>query len=60
MAKGYVDIEQLSKLQRCLVGESISFCDSKSINERLAKLGLREIFVKRIQGKLFLVEIPDE
>ncbi|KAH1055054.1 hypothetical protein J1N35_033119 [Gossypium stocksii] len=58
--QGHVEDELLWNLQKCLVCESISVCDSKSLNDRLAKIGLEEIIVRRIQGRHFLVEIPDE
>lgn len=60
VVKGYVDDEQLCKFQKCLVCESTSICDSKRINERIAKMGLGEITVKRIQGRYFLIEVFDE
>ncbi|KAK5786932.1 hypothetical protein PVK06_041582 [Gossypium arboreum] len=60
VVKGFVEEELLWKLQRCLVGESASICDSKNMAERLTKFGLREILVKRIQGRFFLIEVPDE
>lgn len=60
VVQGYVDEELLWKVQRCLVGESVSLCDIKSLEERMAKLGLGEISVKRIQGRFFLLEVPDD
>ncbi|KAH1108246.1 hypothetical protein J1N35_012014 [Gossypium stocksii] len=58
--QGHVEDELLWNLQKCLVCELVSVCDSKSLIDRLAKIGLREILVRRIQGRFFLVEIPDE
>ncbi|KAH1130481.1 hypothetical protein J1N35_001859 [Gossypium stocksii] len=60
IVQGFVDKEQLWNLQKCLVCESISVCDLKSLNDRIAKIGLREITIRKIQGRHFLVEIPDE
>ncbi|TYH95086.1 hypothetical protein ES332_A12G083300v1 [Gossypium tomentosum] len=67
--KGFVDEEcpnsgyykeQLWKLQRCLVGKVVTVCDLRSLAERLAKFGFGELIVKRIQGRFFLIEVPDE
>ncbi|PPS02403.1 hypothetical protein GOBAR_AA18256 [Gossypium barbadense] len=33
--------------------------DTRSMAERLSKFGLEEISVKRIQGRFFLIEVPD-
>ncbi|PPR87922.1 hypothetical protein GOBAR_AA32765 [Gossypium barbadense] len=60
VVQGHVEEEWLWNLQKCLVCESILICDSKSLNDRIAKTGLGEIIVRRIQGRHFLVEIPDE
>ncbi|KAK5834241.1 hypothetical protein PVK06_018118 [Gossypium arboreum] len=57
---GHVENEQLWKLQRCLIGETASFCNSNSLSERIACMGLGELKVKRLQGRYFLVEVPDE
>ncbi|KAK5838091.1 hypothetical protein PVK06_006818 [Gossypium arboreum] len=58
--QGHVEVELLWNLQKCLVCESILVCDSKSLNDHLAKIGLGKIIVRRIQGKNFSVEIPDK
>ncbi|KAK8357640.1 hypothetical protein V6Z11_A05G434400 [Gossypium hirsutum] len=60
VVKGFVEEELRWKLQRCLVGESASVFDSRNMAERLTKFGLGEISVKRIQGRFFLIEVPDE
>ncbi|KAK5772249.1 hypothetical protein PVK06_048529 [Gossypium arboreum] len=57
---GHVENEQLWKLQRCLIGETTSFCNSYCLSERIAYMGLGELKVKRIQGRYFLIEVPDE
>ncbi|KAH1090944.1 hypothetical protein J1N35_018201 [Gossypium stocksii] len=59
IVQGHVEEELLWNLQKCLVCESNSICDSKSLNDRIVKFGLGEIIV-RIQGRHFLVEIPNE
>lgn len=38
LIKGHVDDEQLWKLQKCLVGETATFCETKSLTEKLFKL----------------------
>lgn len=48
VVKGHVDDEQLWKIQCCLVGESTSFSDTKSMAERNARIDLGEISIKRI------------
>lgn len=60
LIKGYVDDEQLWKLQKCLVCESVSFCDTKIPVERMERIGLREITVRRIQERHFFVKVPNE
>lgn len=61
VVQGYVDDGQLWKLQRNLVRETMSFYDTKSLNKRIARLGLGEITIRRIQGRYFLIEVlPDE
>ncbi|KAH1057946.1 hypothetical protein J1N35_036011 [Gossypium stocksii] len=60
VVQSFVEAELLWKLQHCLVGESATVCDTRSMDERLTKFGLGEILVKRIQGRFFLIEVPDE
>ncbi|MBA0753770.1 hypothetical protein Gogos_020940, partial [Gossypium gossypioides] len=57
VVEGQVQNEQLWNLQRCLVGETAYFCNSNSLSERIARLGLEELIVKSIQGRYFLIEI---
>lgn len=52
VVKGYVDEEQMWRFQKCLVCESATVTDARTISERLAKFGLGEIVVKRLQGRL--------
>lgn len=56
---GFVDKEQLWKLQRCLVGKSVTVCDSRCMAKRIAMFGLGELSIKRIQGRFFLIEVPN-
>ncbi|MBA0701298.1 hypothetical protein Goari_020466 [Gossypium aridum] len=56
----YADDEQLWKLQHCLVGELAFFCDTKSLTERIARIDLVEISIRRIRGIFFLTEVPGE
>ncbi|KAG8479497.1 hypothetical protein CXB51_029285 [Gossypium anomalum] len=60
VVQGHVEDELLWKLQKCLVGEVASFCETKSLAERIARMGLGKICVKRIRGNYFLIEILDE
>ncbi|KAK5841265.1 hypothetical protein PVK06_010174 [Gossypium arboreum] len=60
VVQGHVEDELLWKFQKCLVGEVASFCELKSLANRVARMGLGEICVKRIQGNYFLLEIQDE
>ncbi|PPD67330.1 hypothetical protein GOBAR_DD35792 [Gossypium barbadense] len=60
VVQGHVEDEQLWKLQKCLVGEVASFCELKSLVDKVARIGLGEIGVKRIQGNYFLIEIQDK
>ncbi|MBA0636362.1 hypothetical protein Godav_000064 [Gossypium davidsonii] len=59
VVEGHVRNEQLWNLQRCLVGETTSFYNSNSLSERIARLGLEGLIVKSIQGRYFLIEVPD-
>ncbi|TYH93990.1 hypothetical protein ES332_A12G011100v1 [Gossypium tomentosum] len=58
--RSFVEEELLWKLQSCVVGESATVCYLRSMADRLARFGLGEISVKRIQGRFFLLEVPDE
>lgn len=58
--KGFVNEEQLWRFQKCLVCEIATMSDARGINDRLAKFGLGEITTRRLQGRYFLVKIPDE
>lgn len=40
--------------------ESASISNAISINDRIAKIGPRKITARRLQGRYFLVEIPDK
>ncbi|KAK8576216.1 hypothetical protein V6N13_090693 [Hibiscus sabdariffa] len=57
---GFIEEEKLWKLQKCLVGYSTTEVDSNSIHDRLVRWGLGEISVKRLAGRVFLLEIIDE
>lgn len=57
---GYVEEEQLWKLQICVVGVTTTCCDIKDVQERIVRGGLGEIIIRRIQGRFFLIEISDE
>ncbi|MBA0752842.1 hypothetical protein Gogos_005572, partial [Gossypium gossypioides] len=58
--KGYVEDEQLWKLQRSMVGVTASCSDVKAVQEQLTKVGLGEIKIRKIQCRVFLIDIPDE
>ncbi|MBA0854778.1 hypothetical protein Goshw_004818, partial [Gossypium schwendimanii] len=47
-------------LQHFLVGETTSFCNTNSLSERIARIGLGELTDKKIQGRYFLIEVPDD
>ncbi|KAK5834092.1 hypothetical protein PVK06_017965 [Gossypium arboreum] len=57
---GHVDNEQLCKLQRCLIGKMTTLCNLNSLTERIMNMGLEELIIKKIQGRYFLIEVPDE
>lgn len=54
VVKGHIEDEQLQKLQMCLVMEVATFCETESLVDRMAKMGLGEVGVKRIRGNYFL------
>lgn len=60
VVEGHVENEQLWNLQRCLVGETTSICDTKCLSERIVRAGFGELTVKKIQGRYFLIEVPDD
>ncbi|MBA0819136.1 hypothetical protein Gohar_021591 [Gossypium harknessii] len=45
-----IDDEQLWKLQKCLVGETATFCETKSLTEKLFELDWNYTSFKRIVG----------
>ncbi|KAG8499712.1 hypothetical protein CXB51_006382 [Gossypium anomalum] len=55
-----IENEQLWKLQTCLIRETTSLCNLNSLSERIARMGLGELKVKRIQGRFLLIEVSDE
>ncbi|KAL4333410.1 hypothetical protein GQ457_07G016410 [Hibiscus cannabinus] len=57
--KGFVEDETLWKLQQCLVGYTAVESDSAQLHERLCKWGLGEIKIKRMAGRVFLLEVED-
>ncbi|KAK5776169.1 hypothetical protein PVK06_044128 [Gossypium arboreum] len=57
---GHIKNEQLWKLQCCLIGETATFCNLNRLIERITCLSLGELKVKRIQGRFFLIKVPDE
>ncbi|PPD89730.1 hypothetical protein GOBAR_DD13332 [Gossypium barbadense] len=57
---GHIENEQLWKLQRCLIGDTTTFCNLNSLSERNTCMGLGELNIKRIQGRYFLIEVPNE
>ncbi|KAK8606230.1 hypothetical protein V6N13_102984 [Hibiscus sabdariffa] len=57
---GHVEVEDLWRLRRCLVGVSDTICSVSSINQRLVTWGLGEINVQRLGAKMFLLTIEDE
>ncbi|MBA0612473.1 hypothetical protein Godav_013072, partial [Gossypium davidsonii] len=60
VVEDHIENEQLWNLQRFLVGETTSFCNTTSLSERIARIGLRELTVKKIQGRYFLIEVPND
>ncbi|PPR82304.1 hypothetical protein GOBAR_AA38408 [Gossypium barbadense] len=48
LVHGHIENEQLWKLQKCLVGEVASFCETRNLADRVVTIGLGEISVKRV------------
>ncbi|PPR87864.1 hypothetical protein GOBAR_AA32825 [Gossypium barbadense] len=59
VVQDHIEDEHLWKLQKCLVVEVASFCETRTLEDRIVRMGLGEIKLKRIQGNYFLLEIPD-
>ncbi|KAK5803291.1 hypothetical protein PVK06_030936 [Gossypium arboreum] len=59
VVQDHIEDEHLWKLQKCLVVEVASFCETRTLEDRIVRMGLGEIRLKRIQGNYFLLEIPD-
>ncbi|KAK8685784.1 hypothetical protein V6N13_124818 [Hibiscus sabdariffa] len=57
---GYVNDEALRCLERCVIGSTSTICSSEIVKDRLHNLGMRELLVKSLGGKKFLIEFPDE
>ncbi|KAK8656801.1 hypothetical protein V6N13_098738 [Hibiscus sabdariffa] len=57
---GHVEVEDLWRLRRCLVGVSDTICNVSSIHQRLVTWGLGKINVQRLGAKMFLLTIEDE
>ncbi|KAL4384541.1 hypothetical protein GQ457_15G028720 [Hibiscus cannabinus] len=58
--RGHVVVEELWKLQRCLVGEMSTICSVGAVAMRLEKWGLNGIKVHKMGGKAFLLSFEDE
>ncbi|XP_017604350.1 uncharacterized protein LOC108451131 [Gossypium arboreum] len=43
-----------------LLGETQTLCNLNSLTERITNIGLGELIIKKIQGRYFLIEVPDE
>ncbi|KAK8583217.1 hypothetical protein V6N13_021929 [Hibiscus sabdariffa] len=56
---GFIAEEALWNLQYCLVGFTTNETDSNRVHERLCKWGLGEIKVKRMAGRIFLLEVDN-
>ncbi|KAL4347806.1 hypothetical protein GQ457_17G004690 [Hibiscus cannabinus] len=57
--KVFIEEESLWKLQNCLIGFSATDSDPVRIHDRLCSWGLGEIKVKKMTGRIFLLEIED-
>ncbi|KAK8595499.1 hypothetical protein V6N13_016866 [Hibiscus sabdariffa] len=57
---GHVEVEDLWKMKRCLVGVMATVCNVSSISSRLYAWSLREIEVQRMGGKRFLLLFEDD
>ncbi|KAK8655859.1 hypothetical protein V6N13_108424 [Hibiscus sabdariffa] len=57
---GHVEVEDLRKMKRCLVGEMATICSVKSITMRLQEWGLGDIKIQRMGGKDYLISIEDD
>ncbi|KAK5795322.1 hypothetical protein PVK06_036583 [Gossypium arboreum] len=58
--RGHVEEERLWRLQRYVVGEIATYYYINNLQERIVKARLGEIRIRKIQGRFFLVDIPDE
>ncbi|KAK8658940.1 hypothetical protein V6N13_029159 [Hibiscus sabdariffa] len=58
--QGHVEVEDLCKMKRCLVGMTTTVCNVSSISSRLHAWGLGEIKVQRMGGKRFLLSFEDD
>ncbi|KAK8648245.1 hypothetical protein V6N13_129005 [Hibiscus sabdariffa] len=57
--KGYVEEEMLWKLQKCLIGYTAVEGDTTRLQDNLCRWGLGEIKIKKMAGRVFLLEIED-
>ncbi|KAK8640554.1 hypothetical protein V6N13_008306 [Hibiscus sabdariffa] len=58
--QGHVEVEDLWRMKRCLVGVIATVCSVSSILSRLHDWGLGEIKVQRTGGKWFLLSLEDD
>ncbi|KAL4295855.1 hypothetical protein GQ457_12G032140 [Hibiscus cannabinus] len=58
--RGSVDEEALWKLQQCFVGFTFKESESSRVHEELCKIGLGELRIKRMAGRVFLLEVKDK
>ncbi|KAK8652777.1 hypothetical protein V6N13_126802 [Hibiscus sabdariffa] len=57
---GHVEEESLWKLNRCLIGTMGSVCSIQQVHDRLRSWDISEFQIKRISGRMFLIEIIDD
>ncbi|KAG8486136.1 hypothetical protein CXB51_019533 [Gossypium anomalum] len=61
--KKYMQMKPLTidkSVSRGRGGETVTLCNLNSMNERISRMGLGEIKIKRSQGRYFLIEVPDD
>ncbi|XVF15627.1 hypothetical protein REPUB_Repub09cG0170500 [Reevesia pubescens] len=57
---GEVDVEAMHKLEKCLIGTTMDYYESRTIMEIFRISGVFDITVKKISGRQFLIEFEDD
>ncbi|KAK8662392.1 hypothetical protein V6N13_091970 [Hibiscus sabdariffa] len=58
--EGFIQEEDILKLNKCAIGTMATACSINSVTERLHGWGLGELIIKSMGGRCFLIEFKDK